>query len=191
LERDPDPIKRFLAPCVNKVQYNLIARLDDVVELEFEDIKPNLHFPFLLLVHMCWSKNVNKERDVGKQILLGLMQREYCILLALAMYLEVWIGSGNGMLGTLLFNIVEDGPIKSKKRVADIMVEVYKHRNFERIKEGLVGTHTVVRKLPAKHARRFGCSKDDTDHRGRWRRKKRQSDDYIDMVLPSRDAKVA
>jgi hypothetical protein len=121
LERDPDPIKRFLAPCVNKVHYNLIARLDDAMELEFEDIKPNLHFPFLLLVHMCWSKNVNEERDAGKQILLGLMQREYCILLALAMYLEVWIGSGNGMLGTLLFNIVKDDPIKSKKRVADIM----------------------------------------------------------------------
>jgi hypothetical protein len=61
LERDPDPIKRFLAPCVSKVQYNLIARLDDAMELEFEDIKPTLHFPFLLLVHMCWSKNVNEE----------------------------------------------------------------------------------------------------------------------------------
>jgi hypothetical protein len=64
------------------------------------------------------------------------------------MYLEVWVGSGNGMLGTLLFNIVEDGTIKSKKRVADIMAEVYKHRNFDRIKEGPVGTHSV-RKLPA------------------------------------------
>jgi hypothetical protein len=190
LERDPDPIKRFLAPCVNKVQYNLIARLDDAMELEFEDIKPNLHFPFSLLVHMCWSKNVNEERDAGEQILLGSMRREYCILLALAMYLEVWIGSGNGMLGTLLFNIVEDDPKKSKKRVADIMAEVYKHRDFERIKEGPVGTHSV-RKLPATHARRFGCSRDDTDHRGRWRRKKRQSDDYVDMVLPYPDAKVA
>jgi hypothetical protein len=37
LESDPDPIKRFLAPCVNKVQYNLIARLDDAMELEMED----------------------------------------------------------------------------------------------------------------------------------------------------------
>jgi hypothetical protein len=63
------------------------------------------------------------------------MRREYCILLALAMYLEVWIASGNGMLETLLFNIVEDDPIKSKKRVADIMAEVYKHCNFERIKK--------------------------------------------------------
>jgi hypothetical protein len=94
LESDPDPIKRFLAPCVNKVQYNLIARLDDAMELEMEDIKPNLHFPFALLVQMCWSKNVNEQRDAGEQILLGSMKREYCILLALAMFLEVWIGGG-------------------------------------------------------------------------------------------------
>jgi hypothetical protein len=44
---------RFLAPCVKKVQYNLITRLDDAMELEFEDIKPNLRFSFSLLVHMC------------------------------------------------------------------------------------------------------------------------------------------
>jgi hypothetical protein len=74
LERDPDPIKQFLAPCVNKVHYNLIARLDDAMELEFEDIKPNLHFPFSLLVRMCWSKNVNEERDAGEQILLASMR---------------------------------------------------------------------------------------------------------------------
>jgi hypothetical protein len=190
LERDADPIKRFLAPCVNKVQYNLIARLDDAMELEMEDIKPNLQFPFSLLVQMCWSKNVNEERDAGEQILLGSMQREYCILLALATFLEVWIGGGNGMLGTLLFNIVDDDPIKSKKRVADKMAEVYKHEDFERVKEGPVGTHSV-RKMPATQARRSGCSKDDTDHRGRWRRKKRQSDDYVDMALPYPDAKVA
>jgi hypothetical protein len=161
------------------------------MELEMEDIKPNLHFPFAaLLVQMCWSKNVNEERDAGKQILLGSMKIEYCILLALAMFLEVWIGGRNGMAGTLLFNIIEDNPIKSKKRLADIMAEAYKHEGFERVKEGPVNTHSV-RKLPATQARRSGGLKDDTDHRGRWRRKKRQSDDYVDMVLPYPDAKVA
>jgi hypothetical protein len=39
---ESDPIKRFLAPCVNKVHYNLIDRLDDAMESEMEDIKPNL-----------------------------------------------------------------------------------------------------------------------------------------------------
>jgi hypothetical protein len=84
-------------PCVNQVQYKLIARLDDAMELEFEDIKPNI-FSFFAVSPLCWSKNVNEERDAGEQIRLGSMRREYCILLALAMYLEVWIGSGNGML---------------------------------------------------------------------------------------------
>jgi hypothetical protein len=86
--------------------------------------------------------------------------------------------------------MVKEDPIKSKKRVADIMAEVYKHPNFKQIKEGLVGRHSV-RKLPAMHARRFGCSKDDTDHHGQWRRKKRQSNDYVGMVLPYPDTKVA
>jgi hypothetical protein len=61
LESDPDSIKQFLAPFVSKVQYNVIAWLDDAMELEMEDIKPNLHFPFALLIQICWSKNVNKE----------------------------------------------------------------------------------------------------------------------------------
>ncbi len=140
---------------------------------------------------MCWSKNVNKEWDDGEQIILGAMKRDYCCtLFVLAIFLEVWIGGGNGMLGTLLFNIIDGDPIKSKKRVADIMGEVYKPRNFEQIKEGPVGKHSV-RKLPATQARRFGCSKDNMDHHGQWRQKKLQSGNYIDMVLHYPDAKVA
>jgi hypothetical protein len=52
------------------------------------------------------------------------MKREYCILLVLAIFLEVWIGGGNGMQGILLFNIIDNNPIKSKKRVGDIMAHV-------------------------------------------------------------------
>jgi hypothetical protein len=68
------------------------------------------------------------------------------------------------MLGMLLFNIINDDPIKSKKRVADRMADVYKHKEFERVKEGPVCTHGVL-KLPDAHAKRSGYSKDDTDHR--------------------------
>jgi hypothetical protein len=52
LESNTYPIKQFVAPCVNEVQYNMIAQLNDVMELEMEDIKPNPRFPFALLFQM-------------------------------------------------------------------------------------------------------------------------------------------
>jgi hypothetical protein len=191
LERSDDRKKRFLTPCVMKVQYNMIGRLDDAMELEMEDIHPNLQFPFTLLIQMCWSKNVHDERDVGEQILLGSMNRDYCVLLALALFLEIWIESGEGMLGTLVFNVSDDDPKKSKESVANILFnDTWKDPDFRKIQEGPIGTHSM-RKLPYTHARRCGCSRDDSDHRGRWKRKKRQSGPYEDPVLPYPDAMVA
>jgi hypothetical protein len=192
LERpENDNIRRFLVPCIIKMQYNMVARLDDVCELEMEDLKPNEQFTFSLMVKMCWSKNIHEERDAPEQILLGAMDRRYCILLALAVYLEVWIGSGQGMVGSLIFNTSEDDPVRSKKSVAEILrLEVFNNPNFVRMKPGPLGTHSL-RKLPSTHSRRSGCSRDDVDCRGRWRRKKRVADDYIDVCLPYPDAKVA
>jgi hypothetical protein len=47
-----------------------------------------------------------------------------------------------------------------------------------------------VRKFGSTHARKSGCSKDEKDLRGRWR-KGRVSDVYDDIELPFPDAKVA
>jgi hypothetical protein len=62
----------------------MVARVDNIANLKEEDLKPNLEFPFTLLCQMCWSKNVMEEADAPDQILIGLMDRRYCILLALA-----------------------------------------------------------------------------------------------------------
>jgi hypothetical protein len=133
LESNPDTLMQFLTLCVNKVQYNIYAWLDDVMELEMEEIKPNLRFYFLLLLQMCWSKNVNKECNAGKQIYLGeIMKRKHCyIVLVLAIiFLEVWFDDSDGVLGMCFSSIMDDDPIKSKKKVADIMEDVYKHKDF-------------------------------------------------------------
>jgi len=58
------------------------------------------------------------------------------------------------------------------------------------IPTGMLGTHSY-RKFGGTRARRSGCSRDDVDSRGRWKRRKRQSDTYIDPCLPWPDAKVA
>jgi hypothetical protein len=67
------------------------------------------------------------------------------------------------------------------------MGEIFKDNDFTF--EGKRGTHSI-RKLATTRARKFGCSKDDTDTRGRWKRK-RQQDSYADTMLPYPDAKVA
>jgi hypothetical protein len=54
---------------------------------------------------------------------------------------------------------------------------------------GPVGTHSL-RKYPSTRARQTGCSKDDVDNRGRWR-KRRIQDLYVSVNLPYPDAKVA
>jgi hypothetical protein len=61
-----------------------------MMQLEMENIKPNVHFPFAQLLQVCWSKNVNKKWDASEQILLGAVKGEhYYILLALPIFLEV------------------------------------------------------------------------------------------------------
>jgi hypothetical protein len=55
--------KKYMVLAYCKVQYTMVARLDDTCRIEEQDLKPNPHFPFSLLCQMCWSKNVLEERD--------------------------------------------------------------------------------------------------------------------------------
>eukprot|EP00957_Ditylum_brightwellii_P150043 11426899-Ditylum_brightwellii.AAC.1 len=48
-------------------------------------------------------KNVREERDAPEQIMLGAMDYQYCILLALRGYLEEWVEMGDGHLAEFLF----------------------------------------------------------------------------------------
>ena len=136
---------------------------------------------------MCWSKNVMDEQDVPDQILLGAMDRWYCVLLGLAVWLEL------GDESPFLFGI--DGinnPDAIKKMASDFIQDnVFRSEAFVlAIPSGKLGTHSY-RKFGGTRARRNGCSHDDVDSRGRWKRRKWQSDTYIDPCLPWPDAKVA
>jgi hypothetical protein len=92
-----DITKKCMIPTACKFQYTMVARLDDTAHLKEEDLKPNPEFPFALLCQMCWSKNVMEERDGPDQILLDSMDRRYCILLTLGIFLEVWCAAGHGL----------------------------------------------------------------------------------------------
>jgi hypothetical protein len=84
---------------------------------------------------------------------------------------------------------VPKGGLKAKASVTAIFSnEVFNQPEFQ-TPQGPLGSHSV-RKFGSTHARKSGCSKDEKDLRGRWR-KGRVSDVYDDIELPFPDAKVA
>ena len=188
LEQSDDLKRKYMVATAAKFQYAMVARVDDTAHFKEEDLKPNPQFSFALTCRMCWSKNVMEERDAPDQILLGSMDSRYCILVALGIYLELWLEDGGGATNEFVFGHAANAKT-TKKYIADALAEVWKDPGFVRIVEGFLGSHSL-RKYPATKARRSGCSKDDVDNRGRWR-KKRVGDRYVDINLPYPDAKVA
>jgi hypothetical protein len=190
-----DLICRYGIPSLFKFQYNLIARIDDSTQFILENLTASADFDFTLRSKLNWSKNVNEERDAPNQILIGAMDPMYCVLLGLAVFLEVFIESGGGELTPYVFGFnpderVPEGGVKAKETVQNILAgEIYNRDDFNTTK-GPLGTHSV-RKLASTHARKNRCSKDEKDICGRWKKGMRVSDVYDDIELPFPDAKVA
>jgi len=86
----------------------------------FVCLKPNPQFPFTLLCWMFCFKNVLEERDAPDQILLGAMDRCYCVLLGLGIFLEVWCEAEVGIANPYLFGDTGD-PKKTKKSVYETL----------------------------------------------------------------------
>jgi len=184
---DSSTVQKYMVSCSIKFDYHMSARVDDTARFLKEDMRVHPCFNFALLVKMCWSKNIREERDSPDQILLGAMDSRYCILLALGIYLEVWLAEGKG-LTPFLFGSSED-PKATVRSISGNLSKIWNDAKFVRLQPGPLGTHSL-RKFAATKARRAGCSRDDVDARGRWR-KKRISDRYVDIYLPYPDAKVA
>ena len=51
-------------------QFNMIARLEDVIYFQYQGLTPTLGFQFALKLKMHWSKNVLKEHDIPGYMLL-------------------------------------------------------------------------------------------------------------------------
>lgn len=127
-------------------QYNLIARIDDVAHVYMNMLKPHYEHSFALIVELCWSKNVNEERDAPDQILLGENDPNFCVLLALAIHLETWPGYNDGESDKYLFGMY-DLPVCTKERVGRFLREdVFTNELFVPSHPGHLGTHSI-RKL--------------------------------------------
>ncbi len=80
------------------VQWQLIGRIDGVMKLKKSTMSFNLQYPFSLMIKMCWSKNIQEERESPVQTLLGSMDPLICLLLNLAAFLEFGGGSNSTKL---------------------------------------------------------------------------------------------
>jgi hypothetical protein len=117
-------------------------------------MKPNPQYAFTLLATMCWSKNVLDERDAPDQLLLGAMDQRYCVLLGLAVWLEI-----NKETSPFLFGIGRiDDPDALKKKASDFVRDnVFRNEAFmPAIPSGKLGTHSF-RKYVGTRARRNGA----------------------------------
>jgi hypothetical protein len=89
LERQTDFHRRYKATCMAKFQFHIIGRGDDISNIETMDLREHELFgDFALQTKVSWSKNVLEERDCPDQILIGADDTDFCVLLALATYLE-------------------------------------------------------------------------------------------------------
>ncbi len=70
IEENPDE-RRYLMSALNRFQFHMIARIDDTAKFYVKDLKANSQFDFTILAKMCWSKNVQDERDAPDQIVMG------------------------------------------------------------------------------------------------------------------------
>ena len=160
------------------IQWQLIARIDDMMRLKTSTILFNSDNPFTIYIKMCWSKNIRTERDSPTQIIFAAMDPIVCPLLNLSVMMEAL-----GTVGGMLFG-------RSNKTAANLLKQVYKSTLFTAQRPGKLGTHSI-RKGPATYAHRCGMPKEWINQRGRWRGKKQQVDQYIDVFQPYPDAKVA
>jgi len=72
-----------------RTQFHMISRGDCAHHIQTNNFSQHPRFDFALQTKLNWSKNVRDERDCPFQIVLGAMNTAFCMLLSLAIYLEV------------------------------------------------------------------------------------------------------
>ena len=140
-------------------------------------------------------KNIHEERQCPDQILLGSMDIDFCVLLGLSIYLEVWIKRGHAAAGEKAFLFTDNsnemsGPRSANKRYREILKSIFQSNDFKAIAitvGGIIGSHSI-RKFAATFAKAMGCSLDQVDTRGRW--KTRKSGRVVDAYVSPEQATI-
>jgi hypothetical protein len=187
--RKENSLMRHTSAAFVKFMIHVIGCPDDAAELKWDDIHVNTQFPFALLVKM--SKNTSEERESPEQIPMGVMDPLFCLLLALAIHLELWTESGLGHANDHMFGLEGDVLDSAKDRISGrLKTNVLDNPNFVKTKGGPFGICSL-QKFPSAFARRNGCAKDSVNSCGRWHKHKGHIDACLELKLPWPDAKVA
>ena len=205
---DGDVITKLGIPALINYQFHLIARIDNATQLLIEHVSTHNFYPNALKTKLNWSKNVSEERDAPWQIVRGSMESAFCVLISMALWMEVNLEQNpSAMSSPYVFSFsnnieVPGGGQKSKVLVQRIFGQtIFKMDEFTGGERGvaqqasvgaggLLGSHSI-RKFAATHTRLCGCTKDEKDIRGRWKSRKRISNVYNNVELPYPDAEVA
>jgi hypothetical protein len=178
-------LERYKLGSVLVLQWHLIGRVDDMMKLQFADLSFNPGHPFCLICQMRWSKNIMEERQSPHQLVLASMDDRLCVLLNLAVYLELR-GVMDGNNASFVYGNGSDGD----RAIRALLKCALESNDFKKLISGNLGTHSI-RKGPATYCSRNGVSKDKIESRGRWKSGKSQVDTYIDIDRPIPDAQVA
>ena len=79
------------------LQWQLIGRIDDIMQLRTSTVLFNVRDSFTLHIKMSWSKNIRTEIQSPTQILIAAMDPIICPLLNLAVFIETFGGHGGLM----------------------------------------------------------------------------------------------
>lgn len=174
-----------------KYQYHLIARCDDLGNFRTLDLHGHhnpMYSHFALQTKVHWSKNVLEERNCPEQIFLGSYDPDYCLLLSLSIYLEIYVSSDTNSL--YLFGEGEEGNKTVNKIKNNFSTGIRKFfKEYLKDSAGVLGTHSF-RKYAATWARNNGCSEDEVNDRGRWKQTRRVVQRYLDVEQEFVDARV-
>ena len=172
-------------------QCSMIARIDDTAKFRAPDLQPLEGFPFFgVTAKLCWSKNCYEECDTPIQILFGAEDWRYCVLGLLASWLELHFLLNPEPNEYFFGAFGLRNPLSIKSSCGYYLRKLIQDEDFILEILGKVGSHSN-RKHGVTTARKSGCSKDDTDFRGRWKNSRHQQDTYADTTIPFVDAKVA
>jgi len=166
-----------------RTQFHVIGRGDNIHHVQTQNFMQHARFPFACQTKLNWSKNVRDERDCPFQIILGAMNHGFCMLLSLAIYLEIGFatfGTDSKFLFTEEYSrdlpteeeADDPAPLASlasySKQVTAKAVRCARFIALAAITAGKVGMHSI-RKCASTFAKRKGSSQDAVDIRGRWK----------------------
>ena len=180
-----------------KLQFHIIGRADDITNLETVNLRSHAKFTDMALQRkVSWSENVMDERECPDQLSIGAADPDFCVLAALASFLESKLGSSNS--NKFLFGEADDedepGHINSTHQR---LLRTLWSKNPEMLQllaltRGSLGSHSL-RKFPATWCSEHGCSDREVEIRGRWKGQKngRIANKHINVEQLPTDAKLA